>query len=353
MANPRGPRHRPCVPRAALALAVSVAVFCSAVTSWAYGATDTMVGSWRPVELADDHGPVDDHGRIVLLTVRRQRNIEALAGVKAPHWGRSEAHDVAADVRFEDSDTLRSAEDAWTAAAQYMGTPVSYRVYGEVHEVDGPAAAAGIVPGDRVVSVNGTDLDGHDGERDNLRLLPGTTSTVRVVRGSRAVDVDVTMPPAPDDADDRLGLRRAGALMSRHAEVTNPHPHAVVPTTERGPSSGLAHALAMVDVLGHGDLTGGETVAVTGAISMAGWVTRISSVQAKTEAAVHAGASVLLVPLSDARDATEAARGRLEVIGVGHLDDAIAELCQRAQARSVRADEACSKSGTSPRSAAA
>jgi PDZ domain-containing protein len=92
-----------------------------------------------------------------------------------------------------------------------------------------------------------------------------------------------------------------------------------------GPSAGLACALAIVDDLTPGDLTGGKRVAITGAIAPDGSVTPVGGVAQKTIAARESGAKLMLVPVGEAATARAHADG-MPIVTVRTLDGALAAL---------------------------
>lgn len=98
----------------------------------------------------------------------------------------------------------------------------------------GPAENAGVVEGDRIVSINGVDLrvdaadagDGYAAElparrltREVAKLKPGSVAALRVYSGGRIRDVQVTVGRASDLRESGLfglmpdGLPRAGAAL--------------------------------------------------------------------------------------------------------------------------------------------
>ena len=95
-----------------------------------------------------------------------------------------------------------------------------------------------------------------------------------------------------------------------------------------GPSAGLAFALAVVDLLTEGDLTGGLRVATTGIFSSAtsDSVSSVGGVPQKTAAVRNSGYDVFLVPENDYDDAISAAGDDLRVEKVTTLRDALATL---------------------------
>ncbi len=92
-----------------------------------------------------------------------------------------------------------------------------------------------------------------------------------------------------------------------------------------GPSAGLAMTLAIIDRLSPGDLTGGDTVAVTGAINADGSVGEVGGVKQKTVAVWAAGAKLFIVPTGELSTAKAHAHG-MRVVGVDTLDQALAAL---------------------------
>lgn len=85
-----------------------------------------------------------------------------------------------------------------------VGIAASYSIM--VHAVaDGsPAAAAGFLPGDELVSINGTPIFGIDTYRDLLESAAGQSLDVRVRRAD--TEVALTVSGRPADADITLGL---------------------------------------------------------------------------------------------------------------------------------------------------
>jgi PDZ domain-containing protein len=91
-----------------------------------------------------------------------------------------------------------------------------------------------------------------------------------------------------------------------------------------GPSAGLMFALAIVDKLSPGALTGGLHVAGTGEIDAEGRVGAIGGIQQKVAGAAEAGASVFLVPARNCREATSAeSADQLRLVRVRRLSQAV------------------------------
>ena len=94
-----------------------------------------------------------------------------------------------------------------------------------------------------------------------------------------------------------------------------------------GPSAGLAFALAIIDSLTEGELTGNQRIAVTGQIFVGGVVGNVGGVGQKAVAARSAGAVAFIVPEGLLEDA-QAQAGDMRVFGVSTLDEAIEALAE-------------------------
>jgi Lon-like protease len=92
-----------------------------------------------------------------------------------------------------------------------------------------------------------------------------------------------------------------------------------------GPSAGLAMTLALLDRLSPGELTGGGKVAATGTIEADGSVGEVGGVKQKTASVRASGAKLFIVPIAEVALAKPHA-GKMQVIGVRNLDEALAAL---------------------------
>jgi PDZ domain-containing protein len=93
-----------------------------------------------------------------------------------------------------------------------------------------------------------------------------------------------------------------------------------------GPSAGMMFALAIIDKLTPGKLTGGKFIAGTGEIEVGGAVDPIGGIQQKMAAARAAGATVFLAPAGNCSDTSGAVPAGMRVVKVSTLRGAIAAL---------------------------
>ncbi len=103
-------------------------------------------------------------------------------------------------------------------------------------------------------------------------------------------------------------------------------PYSWIRTMSMGSSHGLMVGLVTYATVSGEDLAAGRHVAGTGQLSADGSVGRIGGLVAKASGARRAGADVLLVPASQARQLDGADLGGVRVLGVTSLKDAIQQL---------------------------
>ncbi|EHR59799.1 YlbL family protein [Saccharomonospora cyanea] len=224
--------------------------------------------------------------------------------------------------QFQDSQS-----NAEVAALRKLGHPV----VAVVDQVVGDSPAEGVLePGDRIVKVDGREVADSDAVRDVLGgTRPGQTVSVTFQRGEEAERTEsVTLARHPNGAHGFLGIQPSdSAETSFDVEIAL--------EDVGGPSAGLMFALAIVDELTPGQLTGGEHVAGTGTIDSKGNVGAIGGIPFKLVAAREAGATAFLVPEDNCGEAVAAAPDGLQLVRVGTLDDAVSALESLANGRPV------------------
>lgn len=175
--------------------------------------------------------------------------------------------------------------------------------------------------GDQVASVAGRDITRIDEIRDALTgTTPGQQVPVRIVRDGAPQDVTVTLVALPGTGQGGLGITPVAKPASPDDRIT------ISLSGVGGPSAGLMFALAVVDRLTPGELTGGRFIAGTGEIGPTGEVGIISGIGLKLTAAKDAGAQAFLVPAGNCAEARAHAPDGLALIKVEALDDAVADL---------------------------
>lgn len=168
------------------------------------------------------------------------------------------------------------------------------------------------------------------------------------------------LPDAAQQEQDALALEHALAAATdlvadtrrcgspnRADEVTDPDPQLTLTGWElAGASCGLMTALAFVDTLGEGDLTGGMTVAGSGAITETGVIHPIMGLPQKVVGAHDDGAEVFFVPALNLTGWAETTFEGPEIVPVSTLSDALEWLCGNGAS-----DEVCDSATTGSRPA--
>jgi PDZ domain-containing protein len=186
-----------------------------------------------------------------------------------------------------------------------------------VAELVPDSAAEGVLQeGDEIVAVSGRPVDTPSELSEALvGTTPGQSVSITFQRDGEQRQVDVVLGSSPDRPQGLLGVRPGIEPASGDIEISL--------GDIGGPSAGLMFALAVVDKLTPGDLTGGEFVAGTGTITPEGQVGPIGGIPFKMRAAQDAGATTFLVPSGNCAEAAANAPDGLRLVRVATLHDAV------------------------------
>lgn len=186
---------------------------------------------------------------------------------------------------------------------------------------DVPAAAV-LSPGDVIVEADGQPVQLADQLVAAIGAhQPGETIDLKVqpADGGDPKPVSVELVARPDDPSKAmLGVSTA----THDLEFDYPFEVSIDSGAVGGPSAGLAFTLGVMDRLTPESLTGGQKVATTGTMDLQGRVGPVGGVHQKTVAVRDAGATLFLVPSSEADEARQYA-GNMRVEPVDTLEDAL------------------------------
>lgn len=189
--------------------------------------------------------------------------------------------------------------------------PTILRVVGTVPD----SGSDGVLEdGDILLGLNGEEVANFAELDAQLATIPGgDTVSVDIQRDGDDTSVDVVTMASED------GAAQLGVLLDPDFEL--PVDIEINAQEIGGPSAGLIFSLGIVDLLTPGSLTGGEEIAGTGTIDLAGVVGPIGGIQQKLFGAREDGAKWFLAPTNNCHDFSTVPDG-LTVIPVDTFESA-------------------------------
>lgn len=223
------------------------------------------------------------------------------------------------DRNSENQQLMASSQaEAIAAALRHEGYEVTEAIV--IADVRADGAAAGLLErGDVITAVDGAPVSSNADVTAALEGKADTPVTITVDRGGGLVEVVITPRATEVDGETRPLL---GILVQGGYDV--PVDVTIQLGDVGGPSAGLIFALAIVDKLTPGDLTGGHHLAGSGTIGSDGVVGPIGGIRQKLYAASDAGAEAFLAHPGNCAEAVGGGvPGDLPVYAVETLDEAI------------------------------
>ena len=209
---------------------------------------------------------------------------------------------------------ISSQENATVAALEELGyaVPTTLEV---VDVMPGSGAEGQILPEDVVVEVGGAPVTSFSELSARMdEAEPGEPLVVGVERSGEAVDVEI-VPGANEEGKAQLGVF-IDPIFDLPVDVT------ITINQVGGPSAGTMFALGIIDRLTELDETGGETIAGTGTMDLAGQVGAIGGIRQKLVGAVDDGASWFLAPASNCDEVVGHIPDGLQVVSISTLHEA-------------------------------
>ena len=224
-----------------------------------------------------------------------------------PRGTTSEQQSEQNTVMMDDSQQLSTA-----AALNELDIPFTQHLSVAGFATDQNAKA--LKTGDRLVAINGTPIADLDLLKAELQKAGGKPSELRILRDGKPLTVAVTTSAGQG------GQRQLGIMLGSGFDF----PVDVKFGLENvgGPSAGMVFALAIVDQLSEGEMTGGKHFAGTGAITTDGQVQPIGGIAQKMVGAKSNGAQVFLAPAENCADVIGRVPAGLDVVKVATLAEA-------------------------------
>ncbi|MGH8946509.1 MAG: YlbL family protein [Acidimicrobiia bacterium] len=217
---------------------------------------------------------------------------------------------------------LEQMDDSNFVSIQVALEALGYPQQVVITEILGNVPAVEVLePGDVIVSVDGVEIDTIDQVAPLIEAHEaGDVIPILVERRGEQLEVQVQLA----EREDEPGVAMVGVVLRRLVET--PFSLSIEEGDVGGPSAGLMHALAIIDVLTEGELTKGHVIAGTGTIDFDGNVGAIGGIRQKVPAAEAAGASHILVPQGNHEAALTAVRDHIEIVPVATIEEALAFL---------------------------
>jgi len=237
------------------------------------------------------------------------------------------------EVKQENAQQFVDSQDAAVSAAllhlMKHDYPVSkqIRLTAVVHEVSRKETDRVLDPGDQLLEVNGKKVSSPQDVRDALKgTKPNDKIKLRFREdGKKSAKHVRTATVTLGKADDGRSEGYLGVLAGARPELPGLSVDIKLADVG-GPSAGTMFALAIVDRLTPGELTGGRHVAGTGEIAADGTVGPIGGISFKLSAARDDGATVFLVPKENCAEAVKSAPDGMRLVKIGTLDEAVKAL---------------------------
>lgn len=214
-----------------------------------------------------------------------------------------------------------SQSTAGVAALEELGWSVPGTVTVE-GAVPGSDAEGKVEQGQTMVSLTTPDGTVHDVDSASvpfsvMRTQPvGARVTLTLEKDGATSQVDITsVSGGPGTAGSKLGIYLS-------ADVQMPLDIAIHLEKVGGPSAGMMFALGIVDRLTPGDMTGGKSIAGTGALAYDGGVEPIGGIRQKMWGAVRDGATWFLAPATNCDEVVGHVPEGLKVAKVSTLSEA-------------------------------
>ncbi|MFC4320291.1 SepM family pheromone-processing serine protease [Litchfieldia salsa] len=224
-----------------------------------------------------------------------------------------------------------SKESAVIVAYNYAKKDVHYKYNGiyVMSLIEGMPAEDKLEPGDRIVKVDGKELQTAEGFIEYVgQKREGDQITLSYQREGNELTTQISIVPFPDNPT-KIGV---GIALVTDREVTT-EPNIVIDTEKiGGPSAGLMFALEIYNQLIEEDMTRGLQIAGTGSIDDAGKVGRIGGISQKIVAADSSGVDIFFAPNeegiegSNYKEAIATAKKintDMKIIPVDYFEDAV------------------------------
>lgn len=220
-------------------------------------------------------------------------------------------------IKQDTEEMVNSQQTATAAAMCQLG--IKFGVINRVTKtISGLPASGKLRSGDVIKTVDGKPVTCRASAASMIRSRPaGSHLVLAIARAGQTRKVSITT--VKSQGEPVVGVNVA-------VSFSFPFQVKISIGNIGGPSAGMMFALAIIDKITPGNLTGGKFIAGTGEIEVGGMVDPIGGIQQKMAAARAAGATIFLVPAANCPDTVGAVPPGLRLIKVSTLSGAVAAL---------------------------
>lgn len=286
------------------------------------GADEEASGELRMVTISEQGGPGSS---VTLPTVLHGL---VTAGYAVKPYGQVYPKGVTAEQVQEVSATqMRSSHSTASVAALELLDYELPTVITVIAIAEGSGADGKIEAGDELVSIRVPGGATYPMDRPSapfalMRTIPvGTELEVTVLRGGVELVETVRSVADMENPEELQEGSKLGIILDLDIDM----PLEIMFHLEKvgGPSAGMVFALGIIDELTGGGLTGGKTIAGTGALHYDGTVEPIGGIEQKLYGAVRDGANWFLAPKMNCDGVVGRVPKGLNVVAVGTLEEAL------------------------------
>ena len=183
---------------------------------------------------------------------------------------------------------------------------------------EGKAVSQVLAVGDIIDTINGLPVTSLSDISAALNMLDvGDVIELEITREGSVQVVEIELTTRDDTGGPMIGI-------TAQALTEPPFPVSIETGVIGGPSAGMMHTLAIIELLTADELTNGHIVAGTGTVRPDGTIGNIGGVRQKIVGAEAAGADYVLVPAGNYEAALTAERDSIEIVPVADISEALA-----------------------------
>lgn len=230
-----------------------------------------------------------------------------------------------------------SQANAIAAALDYLEIPAERTVRVDSVVIGAPADGK-VEPGDLVLAVNQKPVTTSEQVVEYVQAeKPGAEIVLTLKRNEEVFDVAIIS----EESKVKPGAASVGVAIG--PSIDPPFDIEFELEDVGGPSAGMMFTLGIIDELSANEITFGKKIAGTGTVNVIGEVGPVGGVFQKIAASEKAGADLFLLPAINCNNFAKASFGKMPVVAVNNVEEAILAIETFATANSTAGLNTCEK----------